>query len=109
MQVQKRWKFATLCGLCLIAGAALATEADDRLRAIYSTEWTWREAQLPDSEDSQKPILDHLAKVDPASQGQRLAYWEEVLRKLDAIKREELSSKERLNYDIYHPQIEALI
>jgi uncharacterized protein (DUF885 family) len=109
MQVQLRWKLAALCGLCLIAATAGANEADDRLRTIYTTEWKWREAQLPDSEDSQKPILNHLAKVDPASQAQRLAYWQDVLKKLDAIKRDELSAKERLNYDIYHPQIEALI
>lgn len=83
--------------------------ADERLREIYTTEWKWREDQLPDNEDTQKPIVDHLPKVDSAAQTMRLAYWEEVLRKLDAIPRAELSPAEQVNYAIYRPQIEALI
>jgi uncharacterized protein (DUF885 family) len=35
--------------------------------------------------------------------------WQEVLAKLDAIPRAELSAAEQLNYDVYHPQIEVLI
>ena len=84
-------------------------EADERLRAIYSTEWKWREDQFADDEDAQKPIMDHLPKVDPAAQEARLHYWEDVLRKLDAIPRAGLSPREQLNYDVYHPQIEVLI
>jgi uncharacterized protein (DUF885 family) len=84
-------------------------EADVRLRAIYSTEWKWREDQFADDEDAQKPIMDHLPKVDPAAQEARLHYWEDVLRRLDAIPRAGLSPREQLNYDVYHPQIEVLI
>ena len=39
----------------------------------------------------------------------RLHYWEDVLHKLDAIDRAQLSPKERLNYDVYRPQIEGLV
>jgi uncharacterized protein (DUF885 family) len=84
-------------------------DADASLRAIYTAEWTWREAQLPDDEDSQKPIADHLPRVDPAAQEARLRYWEDVLRRLDALARDDLSPRERLNYDVYRPQIEVLI
>jgi uncharacterized protein (DUF885 family) len=84
-------------------------DADASLKAIYTTEWTWREAQLPDDEDSQKPIADHLPDVGPAAQEMRLRYWEDVLRKLDAIARDHLSAEERLNYEVYRPQIEVLI
>jgi uncharacterized protein (DUF885 family) len=90
------------------AGAA-QNDTDARLAAIYTTEWSWREQQLPDEEDSQKPIQDHLPKVDPAAQQMRLRYWEDVLRKLDALDRAQLSAKEHLNYDVYRPQIEMLI
>jgi uncharacterized protein (DUF885 family) len=83
--------------------------ADARLQKIYSDEWKWREEQFPDNEDAQKRIQDHLPKVDPASQAMRLQMWQDVLKKLDAIPRSELSPAEQLNYDIYHPQIEALI
>ncbi len=65
--------------------------------------------QFPDNEDSEKPIQDHLPKVDPATQEMRLRTWQDVLRKLDAIPRAELSPAEQLNYDVYRPQIETLI
>jgi uncharacterized protein (DUF885 family) len=83
--------------------------ADAELKAIYTAEWTWREAQLPDDEDSQKPITAHLPDVGPAAQEARLRYWLDVHRKLEAIKRDDLSAHERLNYDVYRPQIEVLI
>jgi uncharacterized protein (DUF885 family) len=100
----------------LAAGAILTMSAcskppsaDSRLQAIYRDEWAWREQQFPDNEDAQKRIEDHLPKVDAASQEKRLAMWQDVLKKLDAVPRAELSPAEQLNYDIYRPQIEALI
>jgi uncharacterized protein (DUF885 family) len=84
-------------------------DADARLRAIYSTEWAWREQQFADDEDSQKPISDHLPKVDPASQAARLRYWEDVLHRLDEIPRASLSPREQINLDVYYPQIQVLI
>src|ERR1700748_2537789 len=83
--------------------------ADARLRSIYSTEWAWREQQFADDEDSQKPIADHLPKVDPASQAARLRYWEDVLHRLAAIPRASLSPREQITLDVYYPQIQVLI
>ena len=91
------------------AWGAATRDADARLQAIYTTEWKWREQQLADGEDSQRPIEDHLPKCDPAAQEMRLHYWEDVLKKLDAIDRAQLSPKEQINYDVYRPQIEVLI
>ena len=99
--------FAITAGLS--GNASRANDADARLKAIYTTEWKWRDDQLPDNEDSQKPIRDHLPKVDPASQAMRLRTWQDVLQKLGSIRREELSAAEQLNYDVYRPQIETLI
>jgi len=99
--------FAITAGLS--GNASRASDADARLKAIYTTEWKWRDDQLPDNEDSQKPIRDHLPKVDPASQAMRLRTWQDVLQKLGSIRREELSAAEQLNYDVYRPQIETLI
>jgi uncharacterized protein (DUF885 family) len=90
-------------------GSPSPHEVDAKFKAIYSAEWMWREAQLPDDEDSQKPIADFLPRVDPAAQQARLSHWEGVLRQLMAIPRDALSPKERVNYDVYRPQIEALI
>jgi len=84
-------------------------DADAALKNIYSAEWAWREAQLPDDEDSQKPIADHLPDVGPQAQDARLQYWLDVRRRLDAIPRGNLSLAEQLNYDVYSPQIDALI
>jgi uncharacterized protein (DUF885 family) len=101
---------AAACAMTLtLAACTQAPNADARLQRIYNEEWTWREQQFPDNEDTQKPIQDHLPKVDPASQAMRLHTWQDVLQKLDAIPRSELSATEQLNYDIYRPQIAALI
>src|SRR6185312_1945676 len=98
---------ASLAGL----GACTSRQngADSRLRALYTAQWKWREEQLADGEDSQRPVVEHLPRVDPASQRMRLRYWEDVRAKLDNIPRAELSSGEKVNYDIYRPQIEVLV
>jgi uncharacterized protein (DUF885 family) len=83
--------------------------ADNRLRDIYTREWQWRVGQLPDDEDSTKPIADHLPRVDRATQQMRLGYWQDVLRQLDAIPRASLSAKEQVNLEIYRAQIVVLI
>jgi uncharacterized protein (DUF885 family) len=89
--------------------ARAANDADARLRAIYTAEWKWRDEQIAGNEDSQKPIRDHLPKVDPASQAMRLRMWQDVLEKLNSVPRAQLSAAEQLNYDVYRPQIETLI
>jgi uncharacterized protein (DUF885 family) len=83
--------------------------ADERLRAIYNSEWKWRTDQLPDTEDTTRPVADRLPKVDPATQQMRLNYWEDVLHRVDAIPRATLSAKEQVNYDVYRAQIATLI
>jgi uncharacterized protein (DUF885 family) len=113
MHTPSPWVLAVTCVVLTVSACtqpqAPPPSADARLQKIYADEWQWREQQYPDNEDAQKPIQDHLTKVDPASQAERLQMWQEVLKKLDAIPRAELSAAEQLNFDIYHPQIEALI
>ncbi len=83
--------------------------ADARLRAIYTAEWKWREVQLADDQEGTKPVVDHLPKVAPAAQAVRLAYWQRVMKQLDAVPYARLSPRERVNYDVYKPQIANLI
>jgi len=91
-------------------GCGSKTEtADARLKEIYTAEWKWRQEQFPDNEDSQKPIQDRLPRVDPESQAARLRMWKDTLVKLDAIPQAELSPAERINYEVYRPQIETLV
>jgi uncharacterized protein (DUF885 family) len=104
------WALAAACVMSLASSACTKMPgADARLQTIYADEWKWREEQFPDNEDAQKPIQDHLPKVDPASQAMRLRTWQEVLQKLDAVKRAELSPAEQINFDVYRPQIQGLI
>src|SRR5271170_3017068 len=111
MHLLSPWSLAAHCAtiLALAPYASSADTTEARLQAIYTAEWKWRDEQFPDNEDAQKPIQDHLPKVDPATQAMRLRMWQEVLQKLDSISRADLSPAEQLNYDVYRPQIEALI
>jgi uncharacterized protein (DUF885 family) len=84
-------------------------DANARFQALYAAEWKWRDEQFADDEDSQRPIANHLPKVDPPAQDVRLKYWENVLTQLDAIPRAELSPEQQVNYDVYRPQIQVLI
>lgn len=110
MHLSSTWALAAACAMTLATAACTRTpNADSRLQSLYADEWKWREDQFPDNEDAQKPIQDHLPKVDPATQAMRLHKWQEVLQQLDAIPRAELSAAEQINFDIYRPQIQALI
>ena len=88
---------AALLGVAIAVSGCPTQEraADARFRALYSAEWKWREEQFADDEDSQRPIADHLPRVDAAAQEARLKYWEDLLGRLDTIPREQLSPQER--------------
>jgi uncharacterized protein (DUF885 family) len=92
-----------------LPASAAPSDADAHFKAIYTEEWKWREEQFPDQEDPQKPLPDHLPKVDAATQAMRLAYWQNVLHELDGIDRAALSPDEQINYDVYRPEIEQAI
>ncbi len=83
--------------------------ADARFKALYTKEWKWRQDQFASGEDDVKEIVDHLPKVDAAAQALRLAYWQDMLRRLNAIPRTGLSAANRVDYDVYKPQLEVLI
>ncbi|HMH28511.1 MAG TPA: DUF885 family protein [Steroidobacteraceae bacterium] len=109
MHTKLPWSLGAACLAMSISACTKAPNADARLQSIYSDEWKWREQQFADDEDAQKRIEDHLPKVDSQAQAQRLQMWQDVLKKLEAIPRAELSPAEQLNYDVYVPQIKALI
>jgi uncharacterized protein (DUF885 family) len=106
-------KCLSVVGALCVALSACAQHggqsADERLRALYTSEWQWRTEQQPDNEDGTRPVADHLPKVDPATQQMRLQYWQDVLRRVEAIPRASLSSAEQVNYDIYREQLAVLI
>ena len=100
---------AVLLAVASVPAAAADTSADAKFKALYTREWKWREDQFADDEDGKRGIVVHLPKVDPATQLMQLNYWTEVMHELDGIQRSELSPAEQVNYDVYKPQIAALI
>ncbi len=94
-----------LAGL-VVAPLARAGTADDAFKAIYSAEWAWRTGQpQPDGKPSPPPDNSRLDTVDAKSQQQRLDYWQQVMKKLDALQVDELSPDNQVNYAVYHRQI----
>jgi uncharacterized protein (DUF885 family) len=88
----------TIITALLLAGAAQAQTADQRLKAVYNAEWQWRLAQTGQVEDG----LDtrpgpRLPCVTPACQAERQRQWQGVLDQVAAIPDAELSPAERLN------------
>jgi uncharacterized protein (DUF885 family) len=99
-------------GFGFAPGARAAdTGADARFKAITTKEWVWRKAQfaLHDEEDKREPIPDYLPSETPQAEAARLAYWSNVLKEVEAIPRAELSPKVQVDYDVYRPQIAALV
>ncbi len=91
------------------AASPAPSAADVRLRALYEREWAWRLNEYAQREvDGRSQATDRLPRVDPASQRARLAYWEGVLRELDAIPVAELSQAERLNADVFRESVTAM-
>lgn len=85
--------------------------AADRFKALYTREWSWRQAQnsgLDEDADRADAVRDRFPKVDAITQAERVRYWREVLRDLTTIPGAELSAEDQVNYAIYRAQVEAL-
>jgi len=98
---------ALVVGL-LLAGAAQAQTADQKLKAIYDAEWQWRLAQTGQVQDG----LDtrpgpKLPCVTPACQAERKRVWEGVLAQIAVIPDAELSPAERLNKAVLAESLRA--
>ncbi|MBB5730474.1 uncharacterized protein (DUF885 family) [Sphingomonas prati] len=88
--------------------AAAATSADARFEALYTAEYTWRQRQMAQGEDTPN-APPQLPDVGPAAQAERLARWTDVSRQLAAIAPANLSPANRVNYAVYAQQIDALL
>ena len=106
-----RWLGGLLCTSLALIPVAHASSADDRFKALYTQEWTWRQQQFPgyDEDDAAAAAKDNrLPAVDANTQAARLAYWDNVLKQLDAIPAQELSEQNQVDLAVYRPQIENL-
>ncbi|RZA32778.1 MAG: DUF885 family protein [Lysobacteraceae bacterium] len=102
---------ATACIVlaCTIAPAQAATSADARFKTIYTKEWKWRVTERLARAEDEHGISPALARVDAPAQEARRAYWEGILKELDAIAPSELSPGERINFAVYRAQVAALL
>jgi uncharacterized protein (DUF885 family) len=92
--------------------AAPVSAADARFQAIYKAEWQWRVKQHLASDDEANDDDDAdagMPHVDANTQAAHLAYWQGVLRQLDAIAPTSLSPSEQINYAVYRAQIAAFV
>lgn len=83
------------------AAAQVPTTADERLRALYTAEWTWRQKEM--GRDS-----DQFPRVDAATQEARLAYWTRALAQLDSIPYDQLSPEEKINAQVFRYSVRGL-
>lgn len=104
---------SVLAAMALLVWAGLSTpamarpSADAQFKAIYETEWAWRDAQLiADSWDG--PIRERMPQIDEKTQAARLAYWDATLAKLSKVRVDQLSAKARADYGVYRLQITTL-
>lgn len=93
--------FSGLAACATLAGDNPETAADQRFRAIYEAEWDWRKTIDPtageEDDTGGAPGLTTWPRVDPATQATRLAYWLDVMQRLDAIDPATLSRDQRIN------------
>ncbi|MCF8508359.1 MAG: DUF885 family protein [Hyphomonadaceae bacterium] len=101
--------FVGLAACSSLPASNSETTADQRFRAIYEAEWDWRKTIDPadgqQDESDAAPGPSTWPRVDSATQATRLAYWQDVMQRLNAIDPATLSADERINYGIYREQI----
>ena len=102
----------------LMASTALAAHAqapvdgpaDAKLKALLAAEWRWRtHEQHMGADDEDVGGREHLPHVDAASQQQRLAYWSDALKQLDAIPLDQLTPEDKINAAVFRTALEAFV
>ena len=90
-------------------GAEAAPEAgsaDARLRALYEAETEWRHQEFHLVKDDNRWVQGNRYPSETVeTQGERLAYWQDVLRQLDAIALDQLSAEEQINAAVFRQMI----
>ncbi len=105
----RSWLLAGAAFISLSAPLAQAQSADGAFEAIYTSEYDWRQKQSGPSEDGPKDQALMLPDVGQQAQAARLARWEQVEKQLAAIRIDQLSPAQRVNFAVYKGQIDALI
>lgn len=85
------------------------SETYRRFEEIHRAEWAWRLTELGDPSRSVDDPLQPLPDVSPAAQQRRAERWQQVLDQLDEIDRDQLSTDEVIDLDVYRGQLETLL
>lgn len=99
--------------LILVTGRQAGSQgsgADARLKALYTSEWRWRQQEMARLSDApgDAGAAGHFPRVDAASQSRRYAYWQRALATLDSIPLAQLSPEERINAQVFGTSVRAL-
>jgi len=78
---------------------------DDRLTAIYTAEWQWRQSLTGDDAH----VAAHLPDVSPTAQQAQLKYWQDIETQLATIDETKLSPVGRETYAVYKGEIDAFV
>lgn len=97
--------------LAMVPSFLAAQTADERLRALYTAEWNWRQREMARISDApgDAGAAAHFPRVDAASQQARLAYWTRALATLDSIPLAQLSPEEQVNAEVFRTTVKAFI
>ncbi|MEH6789645.1 DUF885 domain-containing protein [Parasphingorhabdus sp.] len=88
------------------ARAAEPGPLDARLRALYEAETEWRHQEFHLVRDDNRWVQGARFPSESAeTQARRLAYWQDVLRQLDAIPLDQLSREEQVNAAVFRQMI----
>jgi len=95
---------------CLVVGTPASADPaeDQRFKTLSEREYAWAQADNSGGEDDER-IAPHLQDVRPAAQAKRLAYLQQVLAELEAIKPARLSPATAVDYQVYRFDIERRI
>jgi len=100
---------AALLGFAGAASAQAVNTDTARLQKLYTEEWAWRSKELAKGGYGQHDDVDHLPKVDAATQQAHLAYWTQVLDQLRTIDPARLDAEEEINYQVFKTSLEAMV
>ncbi|MBS0282944.1 MAG: DUF885 family protein [Proteobacteria bacterium] len=94
--------------LLLIAAAPAPTATDQQFDRIWQGEWAWRQHEGI-VESAPGTVEAHIPDDSAAAHARRLAYWQGVLKRLDAIDAGALSPDTLTDWQVYRAQIASLI
>ena len=88
--------------------AAAGAAAQAKLRALYESEWAWRQREYGNVLENGRWVSDgRLGSVAPEVYARRQAYWEDVLAQLDRIPVAQLAREEQVNAQVFRASLEA--